>query len=54
MSLDELRELIRQVTHGRGDAIDKLSEVLHGMMQKPAPAKKAPAKKAPAKKVASK
>ena len=53
MSLEELRELVRQVTHGRGDAIDKLSEVIYGLMQKPAPAK-APAKKAPAKKVASK
>lgn len=53
MSLEELRELIRQVNHGRGEAIDKLSEVIHGLMQKPAPAP-APAKKAPAKKAASK
>ncbi len=51
MSLQELTELVRQVTHGRGDAIDKFAELLHNL-QKPAPAPKAPAKKAAAKKVA--
>lgn len=54
MSLDELRELVRSVSHGRGDAVDKLAEVIHGLMQKPAPEPKVPAKKAPAKKAAPK